>query len=267
MPSLFDFAADEARLVRDNFAQAGEYAAFADQAIGLLSGLIAVQSRSTILFAAHYAVSRNALFLALLSTLRQHRTQASMSLRTAIEHASLAAYSLSPAGMQAAQAMVEKQELTEDDRFRRDAYRWMRAELPDNSAALQVMKDAINEMEAHAGLMGTIPVFDWNVADGSVFLSSFFDKFDIDHMRIGCWRVGSVAQEVTAAIAKAAQLRGGVLLNDDGSRYQTLQDMDQRLYDAIVSGGRFKTEADLALEGIPSVEGESAAVDLDQQDS
>lgn len=265
MPNLFDFAADEARLVRENFARAGEYAAFADKAIGLLSGLIAVQSRSTILFAAHYAVSRNALFLALLSTLRQHRTQASMSLRTAIEHASLAAYSLSPAGIRAAQAMVEKQELTEDDRFRRDAYRWMRTELPDNSAALQAMKGAINEMEAHANVVGTLPVFDWNVADGSAFVSSFFDKFDIDHMRIGCWRVGSVAQEVTAAIARAAQLRGGVLLNDDGSRYQVLQDMDRRLHDAIVSGGRFKTEADLVLKGIPSVGTESTAFDEQQE--
>lgn len=238
LQTIMDISLKETELTEHNFEIGDDYARFADAAVNYLASLINSQSRAAFLFTANYAVIRNALILALLSTLRQHRVQASANLKFALEHASLAAYCLSPDGLAVAKSMRDREGLPDENGFRNSAYRWVQSSYPGDSATLKELKDEINRWESHAGIMATIPVFDYSTIGDDSFTTNFFDTPDNDRLKAGLWRVGWVAVQIAGFLGRVGTDLGGINLADDGGRQQVLASEADRLYDNL--SARFK---------------------------
>ena len=84
--TLVDYADQEHLLVRANLSAAGRYGYYAEIAVGILSSSIVKTERTYGLMMGQYSTVRKSLMLASLSTLCQHRVQASTNLRQAIEN-------------------------------------------------------------------------------------------------------------------------------------------------------------------------------------
>lgn len=233
-------AEHEHKLIDLSLEAASDFGQYATDAVAFMATVVGGHQRKVILFAAHYAVARNAMIMAFLSVLRRHRVQSSLMMRTAIEHTSLAAYGLSEAGQAVTAKMVgEGQVFEETPAFKKAVYDWMKVTLPKSSKALKGLKDEINRWESHASIASTVPVFGWDEIAGDKIEASFFDKADLVHLHVGCLRVGMTAMQIAQCFVEVLTVSDAIRLTKNRTDFDSMIEEGNRLSEILTSLDRF----------------------------
>ena len=114
-------------------------------------------------------------FLAVFSTVRLHKIQATMNLRQVLENGACAAFAI--ANPDPAHFVNATPEGTFDTKKLTGTYKWLDEKFPKGSSQIKAMKDMINELTAHANIAYTNQNF--RLADsGDKFSTPFFDIED-----------------------------------------------------------------------------------------
>jgi hypothetical protein len=173
----------------------GKYFENAYSLVSFVSGFYDKIAESRWVFQYFANQLQNSLFLALLSILRRHDTQANLMLRQSLENivlAGYAAYNYDPAIFG---------EISDDDTLvnkdvRTKAYIWIDLKYPTHSVTIKSYKDMINAYSAHANFLST---FSNSEQYESKIVSSFFDgsNEDPEHydkmIKQRLWWIGNIS--------------------------------------------------------------------------
>jgi|GEM_PF-6369583 len=178
-------------LLAQNVTKYRKIYAFANDALSLLSTGITGYSESRRAFGAYLAQIVINVSLALLSGLRQHRTQVYSNLRHALEHTALAAYAL--ANPKDPYFAGDANESDHDKFMSQNVYKWIRKHYQKDSTEIHRIKNLINKDHAHANIihaMRNVKSFDGAVLVVSV---DFFDKPEQRFINADLFHTGYVA--------------------------------------------------------------------------
>jgi hypothetical protein len=143
-------------------------------------------------FAGFQALAKKHLTLALFSTVRLHKEQAMMDLRQALEAGACAAFAI---------ANPDHAHFVDTDKFgildpsqklASKRYKWLDANYPNASKAIQEQKDQINASNSHANLISAYGRSKANVQEGW-FSEPFFDVEDEYFVKTDLWRIANSA--------------------------------------------------------------------------
>ena len=237
--TLFEFAEAEAELIRKNHSAAGPYAHFAEAATAMFSSTVTHVPRTHALFMGVYSMVRKHLLLAVLSALRQHKVQAALNLRQAIEGAVAMLYLIAVPHPFGPEAFARDAKLP--DKLNADARKWISTTYPERSAKLKALKDDINENDSHSNIINSYATFDYDSVETGFSENLFFDRDDADVLNISLWNIGHIAAHIVAAFAQVVTDHGGLVLTKDiNERLTYLTEANERLMKDIQSKPRWK---------------------------
>jgi hypothetical protein len=231
--SLFDFADMESQLIRRNGELAGEFAKFAETATAMFSSTVTHVPRNRALFMGVYSMVRKHLVLAVLSALRQHKVQASLNMRQAIEAAVVMVFLIANADPASLADGLDEDGRT-SDKLNAEARKWLTANYPVHSKALKEMKDDINSTDSHANIVNSYATFDYDSVELGFSENRFFDRDDKDILEISLWNIGHITAYIIATFVKIASDEGSLkLVADVNERIEWLSATNDRLIKTI----------------------------------
>lgn len=210
--SFDQLSQDEYETMTRNREAYPRHYAFANNAVSLLNNAVAGYPESHAVFGLYWGQISVCCALAILSTLRQHRTQAYAMLRHGLEHACLAAYAL--AKPEDEYFRKDRTEADHEGFLKRKVYSWIKGTYPNNSDEIERIKKLINEDHAHASIVHAHRNLSV-LGELSVSLD-FFDKVtpetmqaDLIHVAYICLLTLDLFREVNAN-ARAIRVKAGV---------------------------------------------------------
>jgi hypothetical protein len=130
--------------------------------------------------------------LALFSTVRLHKIQASVNLRQVLEAGACAAFAIANPGHEHFVDMDDQGILDPSQKLAKKRCDWLAEHYPAGSEAIKGLKDTINQSTAHATLVYASNNFQFNESTGS-FDAPFFDMEDEYLVKTDLWMIGNVA--------------------------------------------------------------------------
>lgn len=160
---------------------------------------------------------RKAITQTLLSFLRLHSVQGFMTLRYALESASLACYAMFSTKVDAFCGVDEYERAVPLEKTLKKAYTWLENTCPEYSAHLKLRKKLINDYWAHCNILPTSQNIE---IDGDVADTVYFDRMDKDMTDQYLLVVSDIAFSFIAASSQ---------INDKFGRFQVTTDFYQRM--------------------------------------
>ncbi|HAU65864.1 TPA: hypothetical protein DCW61_00795 [Candidatus Uhrbacteria bacterium] len=189
--TLDDIINSEHDMVRSAPDRFGEHFQFAFEAHALLNDFILSVDASRFVFTIFLSQMRKHSLLALLSTLRLHRTQALMDVRQVLEAGVNAAYAILQPDISHFAEFDEHRFIETPKKLSHKRYQWLTANHPKASRSIQGMKDIINDSISHSNLVSGMLNFVPDLKNDA-FGTPFFDIEDEYHIKNDLWMVGDV---------------------------------------------------------------------------
>jgi hypothetical protein len=176
-------------------------------------------------FGGFQALAKRHLTLALFSTVRLHKEQAMMDLRQALEAGACAAFAI---------ANPDHAHFVDTDKFgvldpsqklASKRYKWLDANYPNASKAIQERKDQINSSNSHANLISAYGRSRADEQEGW-FSEPFFDVEDEYHIKIDRWRIADSALTLLHVFYEVNEGRDVIKFVDNF--WPTIQQLGQR---------------------------------------
>jgi len=189
-------------------------------------------------FASFLSQVRKFAFLALLSALRQHNTQALMNVRQMLEAGVLAAYSFKERDTNAYYYKDKYGVGHEKKGIKGKAYEWLEKNYKKHSDTVKGQKKIINNMWAHPSILTAH--LNCNVEDGC-FSNFIFDKKDEMATKNALWLIGNscfLFLDLYATLIVNFKL--GKLSNDFHIKMKQLGQENQLLKDELMQNPRIK---------------------------
>ena len=239
--SIGDIIDSERLLVLEAPERYGAFYTNALDASILLTTFIKSLDPDRFVFGRYHAWVKKHHLLALFSTVRLHQAQAAMDLRQVLEAGSLAAYAIANADPNRFVTEDKDGLLNSSPKLTGNAYKWLDQNHPQSSRNIKEMKDAINELTAHANLAYTGANFE--AADDAVS-SPFFDFEDSYAVKTELWRIGNVAINLLYLFYGVNQNVGSIKFVDDfHAQIGALAELSNALRAEMMATDRFKAAA------------------------
>ncbi|MCP1134477.1 hypothetical protein NKT34_14320 [Paenibacillus polysaccharolyticus] len=127
-------------------------------------------------FSSYLSQSNKALYLALMSLLRNHSNQSYFNIRLSIESSIMACYELHRNDLELLKYCEP------DDNYKKSVYKWLENNYENHSKGLEKNKKMINQSFMHSNLSSAKAHFKMNIENGR-FDSMLFDSVDIPENR------------------------------------------------------------------------------------
>lgn len=212
----------------------------AEEAVVFFSNFLRSIDRDRFAFAMFLSLAKKHLMLALLSTVRLHRVQATMDLRQVLEAGASAAFAI---------ANPEQQHFVETDdlgilhasrKLTDKRHKWLEKHFPVGSDAIKGMKATLNEAMGHANLLSAWNNFRFNDSDGS-FDAPFFDIEDEYFVKADLWMVGNIAVGLMDLFYGVNKRRDVIKFVDDfAARLGKLRNDNAALHAEMTATERYK---------------------------
>lgn len=215
---------------------AGEYVAYAENAVETLLTAVASYKQREMVFKAFHLHAKKSAALAYLSAMHLHRVQMYANLRQLCESSSHLAYfahhadvppELSKPGADAGELFAQNVALT------KRAHAWMTKTYPDHSGDFLAYKKKINNFAAHATVFTTGMMLDLRAGD---YLDQYSDVWSEVDTCLALHLVGQISVLVSLLLLRVSRdtnvFEVHVNLND---RLAALNDEGQRLREALQS--------------------------------
>lgn len=198
---------EQARLEKNQEA-AGDAFLHAEKAVDILNAAVTGVTKDAQLFGHAWSMVRRDGALALLSTLRSHRVQASLCLRHLLETACIAFYA---AGHPDDYSEIL---LEEDDALKAKTYRWLKLNHPDASEGIRSFKARVNSLDSHSNT-GNILLMDDFYSGALPWAESFFDGDDVTMVQTALIDVVDTINVVLIALVDISATTPGVSVDPD----------------------------------------------------
>lgn len=191
-------------------------------------------------FAKFQALAKKHLTLALFSAVRLHKEQALMDLRQALEAGASAAFAIANPDHKHVVDTDEFGILDPSQKLTSKRYKWLDANYPNASKAIQELKNQINASNAHANLISAYGRSEAN-EQGGWFSEPFFDVEDDYFIKADLWRVANSALTFLHVFYEVNEGRNVIKFIDNF--WPIIQQLGQRneaLHQEMIATDRFQ---------------------------
>lgn len=238
--TLSDIINSEQQMVIDGEKLYGEFYKNSLDFFQLLNDYITQVSADKLIFCIFLNQIRKHSLLAILSTLRRQDTQAMMNLRQVLEAGALAAYSIAEGDWDDLIAEDNEDMFKKSEKYKENAYKWLRENYKKGSDAIQAMKKLINKSSAHNNVIMAHRSFNFN-SEEKVAEIPFFDMEDDYLTKTALWQASNIMMRIMDLIYGVSQKYKGLEFSGNFIvRLKTLETTNQKLKTEMTKHKRYK---------------------------
>lgn len=203
----------------------------------LMQEFIAQAKPKVLIFALFLSLVRKHLVLSFFSALRQHHIQAMLDLRQVFEAGAKGAYAIAFPDENKFVQKGGKGTLFEPKGLSKECYMWLGKNYPEQALPLEKLKSIINKSCAHANAIFAFPNFKMT---GKRCEFTFFDKDDVDLVKVDLWFVGNTAMGLMDLFYVVNQERSLITFTSDFiTRLKDYEAVGNELKQELMSKERF----------------------------